>query len=529
LDKAFEWPPVSAGSFEAEPRGGWRQALGASWFWFAAFVVLILVNRIAGLDDEVVNWDEDTFMLMAQDVLRGHLPYVAAFDNKPPGIFLWTAGVFEAFGTSLVAVRLTSGLWMAAAAAFAFLIARRFAPVTAAGVAVALMLTATFYPIAGGFSSTEWPCVALLLAAFYLQIAHGGSLAAAFGAGLCAALAVLFRTNAAVAVAMIGLLYAAGSLWKPLGFTRAAVLPFAAGVILPPLALALVYAAQGQFHTLWLANVTVPFSYSRGQNGILIATKQFFEMIGLMVTSPPFTLAPLLVLTGLGASIGFRRARPRDLVLLTAVSGAALVAILVCGTFYPHYLVQALPFAAPWVAMGLRPRWLTNAAAVAVAAVFVGQAWAGAVTLAHFGAGYDIRHAADALRPVLKPDDKVWAMKSHLILVYLDRPPVSPAALHPSNIVRPSIMEPLIAAGYVPRDVFEQSVASLPAFIVTDAHRPAPYYLGEADECFATLLNTRYAVWRQFGDVRLYRRKPGARPLHCPATNVPDTADFRSG
>jgi 4-amino-4-deoxy-L-arabinose transferase-like glycosyltransferase len=503
-------------------------------FWFFAFAVLILVNRIAGLGDEVVNWDEDTFMLMAQDVLRGHLPYVALFDNKPPGIFLWTAGVFEVFGTSLAAVRLASGLWMFAAAAFAFSIARRFTPVAEAGVAVLLMLTATFYPIAGGFSSTEWPCVALLLAAFYLQIAHGHSLAVAFGAGLCAALAILFRTNAAVAVAMLGLLYTAGLVWKSLGLRRAAVLPFAAGLILPPAILALVYAAQGQFHTLWLANVTVPYSYSRGQNGIVVATRQFFGVLGLMSAHPPFTLAPLLVLTGLGAWAGLRRRlwRDRDFVLLAAASGAALLAILVCGTFYPHYLVQTLPFAAPWAALGLTavPRGrLTKAAALGIAAVLAGQTWAAAATLAHPGEHYDIRRAADALGPVLEPQDNVWAVKDHLILVYLDRPPISPAALHPSNIVRPSIIGPLIGAGYVPRDAFGRAVASQPRFIVTDAHRPAPYYLGEAGDCFAALLGTRYAIWRQFGDVRLYRRKPDAKPLQCPATNTSGHSDFRSG
>jgi 4-amino-4-deoxy-L-arabinose transferase-like glycosyltransferase len=527
LDKTFEWQPVSAEQVRAEPRAGWRQALGSAWFWFAAFAVLILANRIAGLGDEVVNWDEDTFMLMAQDVLRGHLPYVAAFDNKPPGIFLWTAGVFETFGTSLAAVRLTSGLWMAAAAAFAFLIARRFASPAEAGIAVLLTLTATFYPIAGGFSSTEWPCVALLLAAFYWQIAHGRSLAAAFGAGLCAAAAALFRTNAVVAVAMIGLLYAAGFVRKDLGLHRAAAPAFAAGLILPPVILALVYAAQGQFHTLWLANVTVPYSYSREQNGFVVATHQFVDVIGMMAVRPPFTLAPVLILTGLGVWAGIRRRRGRDLVMLAAVSAAALMAILVCGTFYPHYLVQALPFAAPWVALGLSADGkLTKAAAVVTAVILMSQTWAAAITLAHPDARYDIRRAAEALRPVLKPDDKVWAVKDHLILVYLDRPPVSPAALHPSNIVRPAIMQPLVAAGYVPRDAFERAVASLPAFVVTDAHRPAPYYLGDAGDCFAQFLSTRYTVWRQFGDVRLYRRKPDTKPLHCPATSVASAADF---
>jgi hypothetical protein len=484
--------------------------LDKPWVWYAAFAALILINRLAGLTSEIVNWDENTFMAMSQDVLRGHLPYVAVFDNKPPGIFLWTAAVFKLFGASVASVRLTSGLWMFAAAAFSFLIARRFAAIVPAGLATLLMLTANFDPIAGGFSSTEWPCAAFLVAAFWLQLAHGSRLGAAFAAGLCAACAILFRTNAAVAAAMIGLVYAAGFFLPRLNQHRVAALGYGVGLVLPPVAIGLVYAASGHFDELWLANVTVPFSYSRGQNGIVIATKQFLDVFGEMALRWPFTLGPIALLVAFGALRA--RWRDPDIAKLAAVSTFALVAILVCGTFYPHYMVQALPFAAPWIAMGFDRRgWAALAAAAAVVFVFAEQA----ATAIAAPAPYDVRRAADALRPELKPADTVWALRYHLIEVYLDRPPISPAALHPSNITRPSIIRPLTEAGYVPPGELARVIASTPSFIVTAASRPVPYYLGNSGDCFAELLRTHYTLWRQFGEVQLYRSKPGLPALHC--------------
>lgn len=492
------------------PRSTPARWLEKPWVWLAAFAALILINRLAGLTSEIVNWDENTFMAMAQDMLRGHLPYVAVFDNKPPGIFLWTAAVFKLFGASVAAVRLTSGVWMFATAAFSFLIARRFAPIVPAGIATLLMLTATFDPIAGGFSSTEWPCAAFLVAAFWLQLAHGSRLGAAFAAGLCAACAILFRTNAAVAAAMIGLVYAAGFFLPRLKLHRGAALGYALGLVLPPAVIGLVYAASGQFAVLWLANVTVPFSYSRGQNGILIATKQFLAVFGEMALRWPFTLGPLVLLALSGAAKA--RWRDPDTAKLAAVSAFALIAILVCGTFYPHYMVQALPFAAPWIAMGFDRRgWAALAAAAAVVFVLGEQA----TTAVAAPASYDVRRAADALRPELKPSDAVWALRYHLIEVYLDRPPVSPTALHPSNITRPSIIRPLRDAGYAGPDELAGVIARMPRFIVTAASRPVPYYLGKSADCLTGLLQTRYTLWRQFGDVQLYRRKPGPSAPRC--------------
>jgi hypothetical protein len=66
-----------------------------SWLWLSAFAVLIVVTHLGSLSREVINWDESTFMLMAQDILRGHLPYLAQYDNKPPGIFFALAAAMK--------------------------------------------------------------------------------------------------------------------------------------------------------------------------------------------------------------------------------------------------------------------------------------------------------------------------------------------------------------------------------------------------------------------------------------------------
>ena len=375
-----------------------------------------------------------------------------------------------------------------------------------------LALTATFDPIAGGFSSTEWPCVAFLMAAFWLQTARGLRLDAAFGAGLCAALAILFRTNAAVVAAIIGLVYAVGFFLPQLRLHRFGALAYGAGLLLPPVAVAVLYAESGHLDALYLANVTVPFSYARGQNGLLIATQQFLTVFGEMALRWPYTLGPVAILT----VAGLTRARYNDPQIwkLVAVSAAALLAILVCGTFYPHYMIEAVPFAAPLIATNFdRKGRLALMTGAAVTVLVLGQA----ATAIAAPAPYDVRRAADALRPVLKPADTLWAMRYHLIEVYLDRPPVSPAALHPSNITRPSIIRPLTESGYVKPNELERILAGEPTYIVTAASRPVPYYLGDAGDCLSRLLASRYALWRDFGDVRLYRRTSHGAPLSCPA------------
>jgi len=69
------------------------------------FLDVLLSMRLSNLGQSVIDWDESPFIIVASDLLRGHLPCVGLDDNKPPGIFLAWAGGMSVFGESLPVVR----------------------------------------------------------------------------------------------------------------------------------------------------------------------------------------------------------------------------------------------------------------------------------------------------------------------------------------------------------------------------------------------------------------------------------------
>jgi 4-amino-4-deoxy-L-arabinose transferase-like glycosyltransferase len=84
-----------------------------------AFVGLFLaafVLRLPVLFDSVVDWDESIYLLVADDVLRGRLPYTATFDHKPPVLYYVFALAELAFGRSTVAIRILGALCVATSA-----------------------------------------------------------------------------------------------------------------------------------------------------------------------------------------------------------------------------------------------------------------------------------------------------------------------------------------------------------------------------------------------------------------------------
>lgn len=54
----------------------------------------------------VIDWDESTFILMGDSLLRGHLPLTALSVLKPPLAYLPYAFFIHLFGHSIAAVRL---------------------------------------------------------------------------------------------------------------------------------------------------------------------------------------------------------------------------------------------------------------------------------------------------------------------------------------------------------------------------------------------------------------------------------------
>lgn len=512
-------------------------------WWIVGLAALALVSRIGGLPREIVSWDESTFILMAQDVLRGHLPYVDLFDNKPPGMFFTLAGVMAAFGQTLLVVRLFGAFCVFVIGVLGYALARRFAAVTPSGLAALALIAATSNSF-GLYASTELPAIAFLLVAMWLVLARGQCLAAAFVAGLCAMAAVLFRTNLMLPALALAGLYAVGTVCPRLRLHRFGLLPFAVGFALPLAGLIWLYCAHGQGDLLWLAAVKVPLSYAENQHGLGENLIEFLIRISAGTFTSPGAFGIYLVLSLWGMVLllrgpcwgkirGFIRApfacadpspdgsaayACRDLAVIGIVFLATFYSAVGAGEFFAHYFLLLLPFGTPALATLLQtpsfPGWRSPKVLLAAlaCALVVGFSLPG-VAMAIFTphqmiARYGARAAAVAIAADRKDGDRVWAVDDNLVYFYLGDIPPSPLAVHPSNITRAAVAGPLAAAGYVSAHEFARLLALRPRYIVTEKKNPVPFYMRGAErETFVRMLSQDYVLWQQFRSVEVYRRR----------------------
>ncbi|HSZ73330.1 MAG TPA: glycosyltransferase family 39 protein, partial [Rhizomicrobium sp.] len=352
--------------------------------WLCGFAALAFALRYGSLTREIIDWDESTFIVMAQDVLRGHLPYVRLFDNKPPGIFLSLAGAMAVLGQSLGVVRLFGGVCLFVAAAFNFLIGKRLTDEKSAGLATLAMIAAASNRI-GLHTSTELPVAMFIMAASWLMIGQGERLWAAFVVGICLSLATLFKTNVAPVVIVAGLLYLAGAFRPELRFHRFAVIAYVIGGLIPLGAVLLLYGLTGHLALFFLSAVTVPISYATTQMPILaVAWTMLAKTVSESFSLPgSFGCFAVLCVAGFVAIIS-RIRYERDLIVYSAIFGSLIVTILICGIFYDHYLLLLVIPGGVAAAMALQPvqRWRLPAHLLAYLAIVLGLAGAGPSTLA---------------------------------------------------------------------------------------------------------------------------------------------------
>ena len=78
--------------------------------YFLILLVLSVLTQFYSITDEVIDWDESTFMIMANDFYKGNLPYENLWDLKPPIFFIFLGSFYKIFGVSLLTTRLFGDL-----------------------------------------------------------------------------------------------------------------------------------------------------------------------------------------------------------------------------------------------------------------------------------------------------------------------------------------------------------------------------------------------------------------------------------
>ena len=258
-------------------------ALNGSGFWVLVFVLIVGVTQIGSLKHEMIDWDESVFILMAANVLDGHLPYVELFDNKPPMLFFMLAGVMAVFGESLLVVRLFGDVCILASCAAVFAISRRWTDPISAGLG-----TLSFIAISsvnfGHHTSSELPATALLMAALWLLLARRDRLWAVACAGLLISLATLTRSNLGVAAVAFAVWLLVAHFRPSFGAHRWAFAAFVGAGAIPPGLLVLLYWAADALFELRVSIIDVPLAYVSNQLSVLEVLDKHIDKWWFMAT-----------------------------------------------------------------------------------------------------------------------------------------------------------------------------------------------------------------------------------------------------
>ena len=70
------------------------------------FASLVFFTQASSLNKEVIDWDESTYAIIANNLVNGNNLYVDVWEGKPPVLFYWIAFFIKMFGANIFAVRI---------------------------------------------------------------------------------------------------------------------------------------------------------------------------------------------------------------------------------------------------------------------------------------------------------------------------------------------------------------------------------------------------------------------------------------
>jgi len=487
----------------------------------AILLLLTILVRLPFLFEAVIDWDEASFLLVGDDILRGHLPYIHAWDNKPPLAFLPFALVLAAFGENGVGSRILGMVLVFLGAWFLYRAALRFVGGKAAlWGSVLLVLYASAPPGSFGTMSEHLllPLLCLIMHRLLEPDASGRHL---LGTGIVLGAAVLVRLN--MAYACVGL--AAGLLvLSSRGIVRRVSL-VALGALAPLVLVALPYGITGNLDLFVRSVFRAPLAYA--ESGWLSRPEVLWVMArdsvrwgSLFLTLPFLGGVFLLVRDARGGPVSGR--------LLGAwaiLFASILVSMTGSRRYFDHYFIQVLPFVA--VAAGrlfetvVATRWrpaLLIALLVPLRPVAV-QCKSLALELAQTGSlfGGPVYSAVDYLKERNVAGDTLYFTEDHIGYLLTDTRAPSLFA-HPSLVINEPILRVVLGPEASTRSEILSIFEKRPRFVWK---KETVWYMRsfpEAEALLGRLLDREYRLVARFGPIQIYergergRRDPTAEP-----------------
>ncbi len=286
--------------------------------------------------------DEGEYAYIAQQMLRGSVPYLDAFDQKPPGVFVAYAIAFVAFGESIEVIHLFSYLWTAGVALLLFLIVRRLAgELSAAFATLAFAVSSSDPNLLGAAANTEHFMLLPMLASawFLLRSIERDTWLLWLVTGALGGAACWFK-QVAVANALFLATYAAIAMWRKTGSPIAAVRPLVgllAGAVVVSIPVFAVFAWAGAWNPFLDSVFFHNFDYAQQ-----VPISQALESLSAAVARQAPSQIVLWLLAG-SSLFCFRSVGTSAWTFLFGWQLACFVGVSFGFYFRPHYFLQQLP------------------------------------------------------------------------------------------------------------------------------------------------------------------------------------------
>ncbi|MEG3088800.1 ArnT family glycosyltransferase [Sphingomonas sp. PB4P5] len=287
--------------------------------------------------------DEQFYLVTAERMLHGAVPFVDIWDRKPVGIFLLYAAIRMFGGEGIVQYQIAATLFAGLTAFLIATMALRFANARGAALAgCAYLAWLLVFEGSGGQTPVFYNAFVagaawLVLHATAPEMARPKLLALGGAAMLLVGIALQIKYS----VVFEGLFFGCALLWRwPRDAAGVRTVPLAAAVwigcaLLPTLATWSWYAAHGYNEAFVYANFLSIFDRAGWSIGTLV--ERLAKIAGLAF---PLILCAWLEAVTVRADDGDQARRTRRFAL--AWLGAAVGGVLVFGTYFEHYFLPVL-------------------------------------------------------------------------------------------------------------------------------------------------------------------------------------------
>lgn len=308
-------------------------------FFLACALGLSLLLRLAFLH-EPFERDEGHYAAIAQEILRGGLPYRDAIEIKPPGAFYLYALAIQLFGATTEGIRIFTALYATLTVICVYTFARRITGGNAGLYAAATYGVFSTLPfVQGSGCNTEVFLVLPMTAGalFCVMAIESGKKRFIYYCGFCAAFALLIKP---VALPIVALEFLFIALYR---FNTEQIidsLKNIAAFVLPMLACAALtcvyFALRGGFDDFFYWNVIFPGKYrTSGVFGPPLLT--------VLISLTPSLLFPM-ILTFFSLPWFWSQKRTMTGLFTLLLIPASWCVVALPGKFFPHYFINIIPF-----------------------------------------------------------------------------------------------------------------------------------------------------------------------------------------